>query len=127
MRRVEKQLQTPASGNFIERIDVAGTSPNVHADDTGRSWCDRLLYFFWIESASLRIDVAKHRRDSLPLKRVGGSDKGERWHNDFTSHLRCPNRDLQGDSAIAHGNTVLHLNQVGNSLLELFYKRTIVG
>ncbi len=116
-----------ARGNLSESLDVAGVSPNVHANDARRSRRDRLLHSSGIEGVSAQIDIAKNRRDSLPLKSVGRRDKGEGWDDHFTCHPQCSNRDLQRHRAIAHGNTVLHANQFGDSPLEPFYERTIVG
>src|SRR5713226_1942618 len=127
MGSVEEQFQTVARSNLSESINVAGVSPNVHANDTRCPPRDRLLYFQRIEGVRPRIDIAKNRRDPLPLESVSRRDKSEGWNDDFTFHSQGFNRDLQGHRAIAHGNTMLHANQVSNALLELFYDRAIVG
>src|SRR5437588_8778940 len=127
MGSVEDQFQTAARGNLTESLDVAGVSPDMHANDASRPRCDRLLYLPGVEGLSSRIDVAKHRRDPLPPKGVGRGDKSEGWNDDLAFHPEGTNRDLQANGAIAHRDTVLHSDQVGDSLLELSCKRTVVG
>ena len=127
MGSVEEQFQTVARSNLSESLDVAGVSPNVYANDARRPWRDHLLDSLGIKGMGARIDIAKNRRDPLPLNGVGRGDKSEGWNDDLALQPQGANRDLQSHRTIAHRNTVFHANQVGDSLLELFYERTIVG
>ena len=53
-----------------------------------------------------RVDVAKDRRDLLPLQRVGGCDGGKGWDDDLTSEPESPDIDLKINRCVAHGDTV---------------------
>jgi hypothetical protein len=125
--RVIQHAEVARPRNGLDRIDVARLSPEVHADDACGARRDQALDLRRINRARDRIHVTEHRRDLLPLQRMSGRDKRERRHDDLARHAERPNRDLERNGAVAHGDGVLHLTVLGESRLELADERPAIG
>src|SRR5688572_5384872 len=67
------------------------------------------------------IDIAKDRRDLLPLKSVRTRNKRKRRNDDFALQSECANRDLESDSRVTHRNAMLGAREFCYALLELIH------
>src|SRR5918994_3438912 len=106
-------------GNFTERLDLAGASPNMYAQNTGCAGCEQAFYLCGIDIMSERVHITEDRRDLLPLQCVCAGNKCKRRHDDFTLQAEGTRSNLQGNCGIAHGNAMLHSQERRQLLLPL--------
>src|SRR5215813_1141384 len=99
----------------------------MHADYSSRSWGYQLFHSLWIEAVCLRINVAKDRRDLLPLKRVGCGYESEGRDNDFALQLQGANCDFKTDGCVADGNAMRDAGYFSDSFLKLADVSTSIG
>ena len=80
-----------------------------------------------INTKSVPIDVAKNRRDSMPLKHMGGGNEGKGREDDFAFQIHCPDGEFQGDGAVGNGNAMFGTTVVGKFGFKLPQTRAVVG
>ena len=68
---------------------------------------------------SLRIHVAKNRRNFLPLQCVRRGDECVSRHNDFSAQFEGTDGNLQGNSRVAHGDAMLRANELPGFELQI--------
>src|SRR5918997_964356 len=95
-----------ASSDIRQLVYLAGSAPQMHADDARGAGGDHLLYLLRINVMSTRIYVTKDGSDLLPLEGMGRSDKGERGNDNFASKPSCPYSDLQSHGSVACSDAV---------------------
>ncbi len=62
-------------GNLRQFLHITGSPPQMDPDDARRAGCDQVLDAVRINVIRVRINVAKDRRNLLPLQSVGGGDE----------------------------------------------------
>src|SRR5690606_33255131 len=62
----------------------------------------------------------------LPVQGMRCGDEGVGGNDDLVAHPGCPDRDLERDRAVAHGEAVPHAHALGDALLELPNDWTVV-
>ena len=124
---VVEQFQPSAVGDLLQRLDVAGSPPQVDGDDPGGLRGDQLFDLGGIDGVGDGIDVAEDRGDLLPLQTVGGGDEGEGGDDDLAPHPQRAHGDFEGDGAVAHGDAVPGAGQLGDAPLELPHEGAVVA
>jgi hypothetical protein len=76
---------------------------------------------------TLRVDIAKDRRDPEPLQRVGSGDEGERRHDNFAFETKRTNHDFERHRRVTRRNAMLHASQFDNALFKIDDVWPIVG
>jgi hypothetical protein len=74
-----------------------------------------------------RIDVAKNRRDLLPLQGMGRRDKGERRDNHLAFQAQRANDNLQRHRGVAHDNAMFHAEKAAQFLLKFLNVIAVIG
>jgi hypothetical protein len=127
MRGIEQHLQPMAASNLDKRFDIARSPPQMDTDDPRGSGRNHLFGTARVDIVRGRVHVTESRCNFVPLERVSGGDKGKRGDKDLAGETRGFDSDFERYRSIASGDTVANTYQVGDSLLELPYIRTIVG
>ncbi len=127
MGRVEEQSQPMPAGDALQRFDITRPAPYVHADDGAGARRNEGLHAGRIEVVRPRVDIAKDRREPLPLQGVGRRNERERRHDDLARQPQRADGDLQGHGAVAQGDAVSHPGQLRQAALEFAYVRPAVG
>src|SRR5215210_4658287 len=99
----------------------------MHADDAGRARRNAPFDVMRVERMGYRINIAKDRRDALPLQRMGSRCKGERRHNHFALQIQRANCNLQTNGRVAHRDAVFDADQPGNTPLEFAQVTPVVS
>jgi len=61
------------------------------------------------------------------MQRMGRRDKCHRRHDDLTGQIQRPNRELQGDCAVAGRDAVLDPKQIGDPSLQFLHIDTVIA
>ena len=86
----------------------------------------RFFHFCNVKVVCARINITEDGSNFLPLKRMGGSDKGEGRNDDFAFESQSPNNNFQSDGRVTHRYAMLDTNEVGEPLLKLLHVRPVV-
>ena len=99
----------------------------MHAENAGGAGRDERFDFGGINIVCRGIDVAKDRRDFLPLEGMRGGDKGERRHDDFATETERAGDEAKGDGGIAHRDAMFHPEQITDAAFEFLDVGAAVG
>src|SRR5438270_1134075 len=98
----------------------------MHRENRTCARCYQVANLARVDVMRLRIDIAKHRSDLLPLQSVRSSDERERWDNDFTCYFQCARRNFERDRRVAHRDAMFYSDELSHALLEFLNERPCV-
>jgi hypothetical protein len=112
-------------GDRVDGVEVGALAVERDRDDGPRARCDGRFQQLGVEIEGARIDVHVHRPGAQQRHRFGGGDIGEAWRDHLvaTADAQRHLRDLQGISAVGHGDAVRHAGVGGQPLLQLAHFR----
>src|SRR6266536_170231 len=125
--RIENEPEVVPARNLAQRFNIACMPPQMNTDNAGRPRGNHLLNSFGVECWIVPLNVAKDRRDLLPLKSMGRGNESKRGNNDFTTEAQSANRDLQGHGSIADSNAVFYADEIGDAVLEFLSARAAIS
>ena len=84
MRTVEKQLQAMLVGQFGQGRNIAGASPNMHAENSRGPLGDERSHLLGVDRVRRGVNIAEYGRDALPGQRVRRGHEGEGRQDDLS-------------------------------------------
>src|SRR5215213_9293216 len=99
----------------------------MHTHNARRARGEHLFDTPGVEVVGYRVDIAKHRRDPLPLEGVCRGDERPGRNDDLTGETGGLYCDLQRYCGVARGYAVLDTEQFRELSLELLHVGTVVG
>src|SRR5437762_13740728 len=115
-----------APRKISERDHIAWPPPDMHGNDAAGLPGNQVGHSQWINGMRARIQVAKHRSNSVPAQGVGRSNKSKRRDDDFTRKTERLYNKFKANGSVTDGNAIFHLSQFADAVLKLLQQRSIV-
>ena len=113
--------------DLLKSLHVTGTTPQMHAYDTRGARSDQSFYLARVDIMGSLVYITEDGYDTLPQEGMGRGYKGERRDDDLAGETGCLGGDLQPDRGVAYGDTVPDPHHLGDRVLQLLHKGTVVG
>ena len=107
-----------ALGKIDKHIHITGSAPHMHADNAAGAPVNEFCYSDGINVMRGRIDITKHRSNSVSSQGMGRSNKSKRWKDHLTRKANSSRQNFETDRGVADSNTISHTDQFANALLE---------
>src|SRR6266487_3733354 len=108
-----------ALGKIDKCIYITGSAPHVNPDNAGGARVNELRYSHGINVMRSRIDITKHRSNSVPSQGMGRSNKSKRWKDHLPRKANGSRQNFKADRGITDAHAMLDTDQLANALLEL--------
>src|SRR5438552_12339600 len=108
-----------ALGKIDKRIHITGSAPHMHPDNATVARVNEFRYSHGINVMRGRIDITKHRSNSMPSQGMGRSDKSKRWKDHLTRKANGSRQNFKANRGITDAHAMLDTDQLANALLEL--------
>src|SRR4030095_4611704 len=100
------------SCDIAESLCIAGTPPDMYANNACCARGNHALHLLWIKIMGLRVNITKNRSDLLPLESMRGGDEGKRRDDNLPFHTQGANCDFQRHGGITNRDAMFHTRKL---------------